>query len=141
MCSRRNVCRQAEKIGVSNLNKRNALHLAALHATTEVMDMLAEANLLGLDPNASDKDGHSPNECFVRCRGAHCAIERKSFAEENPSWARLMRAARRQFNVSDDEEDEDEEVFEDAVETSNKWHWMQLLLEPRRLLRNRYLMM
>lgn len=85
---------QVEKVGISNNNKRNVLHLAALHASTEAMDMLSRANLLGLDEEARDKDRHSPNECFLKCRSSHCAVARKSFDVEKRSWVRLMKSAR-----------------------------------------------
>ncbi|KAF8859350.1 ankyrin [Acephala macrosclerotiorum] len=99
-----------EKVGMSNQSKRNLLHLAALHASTEAMDMLAAADLFGLDPVAQDKDGHSPNECFMECRSAHCAVARKPFDVERKFWVRLMRSARGQTKVSLGVGDEDEEM-------------------------------
>ncbi|KAL8789421.1 MAG: hypothetical protein Q9213_001178 [Squamulea squamosa] len=85
---------QVEKVGMSNHNKRNVLHLAALHASVEVLDMLAAANLSGLDAEARDKDNHTPNECFLNCRNTHCAVARRPFNIEKRSWVRLMRSAR-----------------------------------------------
>ena len=84
---------------MSNQSKRNVLHLAALHASTEVMDILTTANLFGLDAVARDKDGHSPNDCFLKCRSAHCAVGRKSFDVERRAWVGLMKSARRQNEV------------------------------------------
>ncbi|KAF2014140.1 ankyrin [Aaosphaeria arxii CBS 175.79] len=85
-----------EKINSVNKSKRNILHIAALYGTTESMDMLAEAGLIGLDPDALDKDGHTPNECFIQCRDANHATTRKRFELENESWTSLMATVRRQ---------------------------------------------
>ena len=107
---------QVEKLGISNYNKRNVLHLAALYASTEVIDMLARANLLGLDTEARDKDCHSPNECFLKCRNAHCAVARTSFDAEKRSWVRLMKSARTRIDDSiivGDEYDETAMISED----------------------------
>jgi hypothetical protein len=101
---------QAEKVGKSNRSKRNALHLAALYASTEVMDMLTVADIFGIDTTARDKDGHSPNQCFLECRSAHCAITRKPFTVEKRSWARLMASARRPTKGSFDVDEEYEEA-------------------------------
>ena len=97
-------------MGISNYNKQNILHLAALHASTEVMDMLTSAKLLGLDEEARDKDGHPPNECFLKCRGSHCAVARKSFDAEKSSWVGLMESARTQAEDSIITGDEYKEV-------------------------------
>ena len=56
--------------------------------------MLAAAHLPGLDTWIQDKDGHPPNECFVKCRAAHCAVARMSSEVESKSWARLMQSVR-----------------------------------------------
>lgn len=107
---------------MSNQSKRNPLHLAALHASTEVMDMLAAANIFGLDPVAQDKDGHSPKECFVECRSAHCAVARKSFDVESKSWVRLMKSTHGQTKVWFGVGDEDEEagVMSDDIYDKHK---------------------
>jgi hypothetical protein len=86
---------------VSNRSKRNVLHLAALHASTEVMDILTTATLSGIDTIARDKDGHSPNQCFLECRSAHCAIARKPFHKEKESWVRLLASSCRHTTRSD----------------------------------------
>ena len=65
-----------------------------------MLSLLAAANLPGLEMKARDKDGHSPNECFLQCRGAHCAIARQSLDEEGKAWARLMESTRRHAEVS-----------------------------------------
>lgn len=93
---------QAEKVGMSNRSKRNVLHLAALHASTEVMDILTSANLSGINTTSRDKDGHSPNQCFLECRSAHCAIARKPFHEEKESWVRLLASSCGQMTSLDD---------------------------------------
>jgi hypothetical protein len=102
-----------EKVNGSNRSRRNILHLAALHASTEVMDMLSTANILGIDTAEKDKDGHSPNQCFLECRNAHCAIVRKPFAVEKRSWTRLMASVGEQAEnpLKLDEEHEEVEVI------------------------------
>ncbi|KXH65718.1 B-cell lymphoma 3-encoded protein [Colletotrichum salicis] len=91
-----------EKMGVLNNNKRSLFHLVALHGSTEAMDTLASANLGGVDTTIRDKDGHTPNECFIRCRNDHCAVARKPFDSEKSSWVALMNSANRQKSPSQD---------------------------------------
>lgn len=107
-------------MGMSNHNKQNALHLAALYASTEALEMLTAANLLGLDAEARDGDRHSPNECFLECRSAHCAVARKSFDVERWSWVKLMKSARRQTEVSCDVANEDVETGMVSEDMCNK---------------------
>ena len=107
-------------MGISNYNKRNVLHLAALHASTEVIDMLTRAKLLGLDEEAQDKDGHPPNECFLKCRASHCAVARKSFDAERRSWVGLMKSARTQAEDSTITGDECGEVTTVPEDPPNK---------------------
>ncbi|KAG7077698.1 B-cell lymphoma 3-encoded protein [Colletotrichum scovillei] len=85
-----------EKLSLLNNNKRSLLHLTALHGSTEAMDILASANLCGVNTAFRDKDGHTPNECFVRCRDNHCAVARKPFGSEKLAWVSLMNSARGQ---------------------------------------------
>ena len=75
-----------------------------------MLDLLTAANLSGLDAEARDKDGHSPNECFLNCRNAHCAVARDSLDLERESWVRLMKSARRRNEDSRCIADEDEET-------------------------------
>jgi hypothetical protein len=58
------------------------------------MTILAAAQLSGLKPDSKDKDGHTPNECFLRCRNANCAVTRQPFDVEKRAWMRLMSSAR-----------------------------------------------
>ncbi|KAJ0332162.1 hypothetical protein COL5a_001866 [Colletotrichum fioriniae] len=83
-----------EKLSLLNNNKRSLLHLTALHGSTQAMDILASADLGGVDTAIKDKDGHTPNECFIRCRNDHCAIARKPFESEKLAWVSLMNSAR-----------------------------------------------
>jgi hypothetical protein len=111
---------------MSNIHKRNPLHLAALHASTEVMEMLTSDNLSVLKTisDAPDKDGHSPNVCFVRCRGAHCAVTREECDVEKRVWVRLMMFARGESVAVDDELDEMEVRFEeDACKKRRELNW------------------
>lgn len=87
---------QAGKVTLPKQSKRNALHITALYASTDVMELLTTAHLFGLDTLARDKYGHSPDECFMECRNAHCAVARKPFDVEMASWLSLMESARRQ---------------------------------------------
>ncbi|KAL8828114.1 MAG: hypothetical protein Q9191_002779 [Dirinaria sp. TL-2023a] len=89
-----------EKLCTFNHSERNILHLAALHGSMEMLNLLAAADLPGLETEARDKDGHSPNECFLQCRGAHCAAACQSLDLERKAWARLMESARRHAEVS-----------------------------------------
>ena len=60
------------------------------------MDLLTAAGLSGLDTEAKDKDGHTPNDCFLKCRSTQCAVERKPSKVERSSWATLMKSVREQ---------------------------------------------
>ena len=94
---------------MSNYTKRNVLHLAAMHASTDTMDVVSAASLRGLDPDARDRDGHTPNECFLKCRHAHCAVARQSLDVERESWSALMQSTRGDTPVllNEDENDQD----------------------------------
>ena len=107
---------------MSNLHKRNPLHLAALHASTEVMEILTSASLSAFEAIADtpDKNGHSPNECFVRCRSAHCAVTRKEWEVEKRAWVRLMMSARGESAVVDDNYDETDVKFEEYTSRKRK---------------------
>jgi hypothetical protein len=72
------------------------------------MQILATANLPGLEPDTRDKDGHTPSECFLRCRSSHCAVVRESFELEKRIWARLMRSARGHGEVLHEVFDDDD---------------------------------
>ena len=88
--------------------------------------MLTSANLSVLKTiaDAPDKDGHSPNECFVRCRGAHCAVIRKEWGVEKRAWVRLMMSARGESVVVDDGRIETEVRFEEnACKKRNDSFW------------------
>lgn len=85
---------------MTNQSQRNALHLAALYASTEVLDLLTTANLSGLNADARDRDGHTPNECFLNCRSVSCAVARKSFHVEKAAWVGLMDSLRRRTETS-----------------------------------------
>ena len=84
------------------------------------MDMLTAANLSGLEAEARDKDGHSPNECFLKCRDSHCAVARNAIDLERKSWIRLMKSARGQAEVSLRIADESEEVGQNAEDIRSK---------------------
>ena len=84
---------------MSNHSKRNALHLAALHGSIEAMDMLAASKITGLDATSRDTDGHTPNECFLKCRSAHCAVARMPFDMERTSFTRLLKSIAGEIEV------------------------------------------
>ena len=88
--------------------------------------MLISANLSVFEAiaDAPDNDGHSPNECFVRCRSAHCAVTRKEWDVEKRAWVRLMVSVRGESVVVDDEHDEMEvTVEEDACKKRRDSFW------------------
>lgn len=82
--------------------------------------MLSGANLSCLETEARDKDGHSPNECFLRCRSAHCAVARSSIDLERQCWVMLMQSARRQAEVSPFTAVEDEETGQKTASVRSK---------------------
>lgn len=73
------------------------------------MDLLVAANLSGLNTINRDRDGHSPNECFMKCRSAHCAVARKPIGVERMSWLSLMKSASRRSEFLLNLATEDEE--------------------------------
>ena len=88
--------------------------------------MLTSANLSILEAiaDAKDKDGHSPNECFVRCRSAHCAVTREKWDVEKRAWVRLMISVRGERVVFNNEHDETELRFEeDACKKRRDSFW------------------
>tara|TARA_R110002003_G_scaffold121_33_gene10925 strand:+ start:3817 stop:4161 length:345 start_codon:yes stop_codon:yes gene_type:complete len=89
------------------------------------MQLLATANLLGLEPDTRDKDGHTPSECFLRCRSSHCAVVRESFDVEKQIWTRLMRSARGHGEVLREVfDDNDITVVEDDFSDKRKDSFM-----------------
>ncbi|RMY62881.1 hypothetical protein D0865_00193 [Hortaea werneckii] len=86
---------------------QNALHFAASCGGTQVMKILAGADLRGLDPLQQDQYGDTPDDCFYRDRDFHCTAVRVSFEEEEAAWRTLMDSARRQngllIDCTDDE--------------------------------------
>lgn len=64
-----------------------------------MMRLLAEADLVGLDPTAEDVDGWRPNDFFVQLRDENCSIPRQPFEEEEQAWYALLRSACRQNNI------------------------------------------
>ncbi|KAK1816837.1 hypothetical protein LTR12_008779 [Friedmanniomyces endolithicus] len=110
----------AEIRGSTNRSHRNILHLAALYGSTKMMDLLSTSCLVGVNAAARDKHGHTPHECFLRCRGMHCAVARKPFDLESQSWGALVESARRQNEGSKCEANNEaeamfvvEEIFDD----------------------------
>ncbi|KAI6914028.1 hypothetical protein KC318_g804 [Hortaea werneckii] len=119
-----------------------ALHYAALYGGTQVMKILAGADLRGLDPLQQNAEGDTPDDCFYRHRDVNGAPVRAPFEEEEAAWRSLMDSARRQngllIDCEDDEslnysydsnasewgssldgsgdENQDEEIFQDAVQ-------------------------
>lgn len=60
--------KRGTKLNFTNGFKRNVLHFAALRADSETMKVLANMRVQGLDPDARDKWGFTPWECFERLR-------------------------------------------------------------------------
>ena len=109
-------------MSMSNHSKRNALHLAAMYASTATMDILSAASVEGLDADARDRDGHTPNECFLKCRNAHCAVARQSLEVERKSWTALMKSARGQARILLDGGDLDHQKLEKFSEGTRSDH-------------------
>ena len=82
----------------------------ALHASTEAMDILASVDLRKLDADAKDNDGHTPNECFIKCRSECCALARKPFNFETESWVRLMKSVRGENHLGCDIIKQEDEI-------------------------------
>ncbi|KAI7203346.1 hypothetical protein KC316_g1095 [Hortaea werneckii] len=75
----------------------NALQVAAIYGGTQVMKILAGADLRGLDPLQQDKvGGETPDDCFYRYRDIYCGAVRAPLEEEEAAWRTLMDSARRQ---------------------------------------------
>lgn len=91
----------------------NILRMAALFAGTEVMRILAGADLRGVDPLCKDKYGTTPDDCFYKLRDDNCTIIRPPIEEEEAAWNTLMASARRQNGLGV-ESDEDTSSNEDA---------------------------
>lgn len=92
---------------------RNVLHMAALYAGTEVMQILASADLRGLDPLHRNCYGRTPDDLFYAHRDSTCTIHRPPFEEEEAAWTTLMASARRQSGLGI-ESGEDTSSEEDA---------------------------
>ncbi|KAI7378615.1 hypothetical protein KC336_g19362 [Hortaea werneckii] len=85
----------------------NALHYAALYGGTQVMKILAGADLRGLDALQQTEDGFTPDDCFYQYRDITCAAVRAPFEEEEAAWRTLMDSARRQNGLLIDCEDDE----------------------------------
>ncbi|KAI7330547.1 ribonuclease T2 [Hortaea werneckii] len=85
----------------------NALHYAALYGGTQVMKVLTEADLHGLDPLQKTKRYHTPDDCFYRYRDISCAAVRAPYEEEEAAWRTLIDSARRQSGLLIDCEDDE----------------------------------
>ena len=97
--SKLTLCYQIHVQWAPNNKGYNALHLTALCAGTGVMQLLAGADLGGLDPLARDEYGDTPNACFYYHRQRVCSIVREPFAAEEKAWRTLMDSACRQNGI------------------------------------------
>jgi len=85
------------------------------------MALLAAAKLPGFKPAAQDKDGHTPNECFLRCRDVYCAVAREPFKAEKRAWISLLSSARGHGEVIGEVfDDDDETVVDDDFSTKRR---------------------
>ncbi|KAI7214522.1 hypothetical protein KC333_g5969 [Hortaea werneckii] len=85
----------------------NILHCAGLYGGTQVMEILAGADLRGLDPLQQTKNDLTPEDCFYRHRDANCVAVRAPLEEEEAAWRTLMDSARRQNGLSIECEDDE----------------------------------
>jgi hypothetical protein len=76
--------------------------------------------LSGLEPDSKDKDGHTPNECFLRCRNAHCAVTRQPFDVEKRARVKLMSSARGHGEILYEGFDDDDVTVVDDDFTSKR---------------------
>jgi hypothetical protein len=88
---------------------QNLLHLAALDGGVEVMQVLTDADLRGIDPYGEDNFGYAPNDCFYVGRQPLCTIIRPPFEVEEKAWLALMDSARRRNGLIEELEDDDDE--------------------------------
>ena len=103
----------------------NILHIAALWAGLEVMQILSGTNLQGVDPSLrSQQGGDTPDDCFYNHRNKCCTVIRSPFEEEQRVWRTLMASARRQNRRPMGEEDDlaDAGTPRDVLKSgSNDW--------------------
>ncbi|RMY22457.1 hypothetical protein D0867_02698 [Hortaea werneckii] len=85
----------------------NALHFAALYGGTQVMKVLAGADLRGLNPLQQDEQDLAPDDCFYLYRDFYYGAVRAPFEEEEAAWRSLMDSARRQNGLLIDCEDDE----------------------------------
>ncbi|KAI7346086.1 hypothetical protein KC320_g8049 [Hortaea werneckii] len=87
--------------------RMNVLHFAAVFGGTQVMKILAGADLSGLDPLQQDQDGDAPDDCFYRYRDFNFAAVRAPLEEGEAAWRTLMDSARRQNGLLIDCQDDE----------------------------------
>ena len=91
--------RDQERLRWGTSIKANALHHVALYAGVEIMWLLADADLIGLDPTAKNQRGMTPSDLFYRHRNSHCTTQRKALSEEVNAWQTLVVSACHQNGV------------------------------------------
>ncbi|OTA40007.1 hypothetical protein BTJ68_00202 [Hortaea werneckii EXF-2000] len=104
----------------------NALHDAALYGGTQVLKILAGADLRGLDPLEQDKRGNTPDDCFYQYRDINCDTVRAPLEEEEAAWRTLMNSARRQNGLLIDCEDDESLNYSYDPNRNDKYqvvHW------------------
>ena len=87
------------------------------------MQLLAEGDLVGLDPMQKTTCGSTPNEIFKLHRDTKCTIIRKTLTEEEKAWRRLLESACRQNDIDPkivDAASHEEIHFVDAAERPNE---------------------
>ena len=73
-------------LAAKNNGCEGTLHLTALYANIGIMELLTAANLRGVDAEARNIYGITPDDCFYNWRDEFCMIERAEPAEEEAAW-------------------------------------------------------
>lgn len=96
---------------MENIHRQNALHIAAVHAGSECMDILASLDLRQLKPNARDARGFTPKEYFE---------DRKfRFEDLDDAFQRLL-AATGNGSFGDDRNDDEHDDHERELNDSDR---------------------
>ncbi|TKA75477.1 hypothetical protein B0A55_04575 [Friedmanniomyces simplex] len=84
------------------------LHLAARHAGTAVMKVLAGADLRGIDPDQRSRRGSTPDDCFYQHRDEDLLVDRSPSEQAEQAWEGLMSAVMLQNGLIGRVEDAEE---------------------------------
>ncbi|KAG9497732.1 hypothetical protein J7337_010603 [Fusarium musae] len=92
-------------VNASDYKSRNVLHLAARHASLELLDYISDLDLSGIDPYQQDSFGNTPFDCLVWV--SHLTdewdlrIDRKPSLAQQQAFVELYQGARDQALQND----------------------------------------